>query len=223
MKLDTLERFSARPSARKVPAAPLLIGAGCVGAMVALGAFVRHRVPAVDGWTMKHMSADPSGALSIVATGASEGLRIATVLALASGITVLWRRQRRPRSAHLLKYVALFAIGFATSASKAIFQRPQPTAPEDWSFPSAHVGIVTSAVFAGVVLCHVFAPQWRRLALGVGSGAVVLTALTRMVLGEHYLTDIVGAVVGTVGVSLLAATALRILPHRRGRGPEPPG
>src|SRR4051812_25164243 len=89
----TMETLS---TSRRGIAVPLLAGAGCVGAMVVLGAIVRRGVPAVDTWTMRHMSAEPSGTLHTVATGTTEGLRIASVLALASAITVIWRRQRWP-------------------------------------------------------------------------------------------------------------------------------
>ena len=51
--------------------------------------------------------------------------------------------------------------------------------------------------------------------------AVLLTAASRATLGEHFLTDVVGAVSGTVGVGVLVAMGLGMLPAGRG-GDEPP-
>jgi undecaprenyl-diphosphatase len=97
-----------------------------------------------------------------------------------------------------------------------VFQRQGPTAVPDWSYPSGHVTISTAVAVTAVVLStHLAAPR-RGLVWVATIVAVLLTAASRVTLGEHFLTDVVGAVSGTVGVGVLAAVTLGMLPTARG-------
>ncbi len=63
-----------------------------------------------------------------------------------------------------------------------------------------------------VVLTAWLARRWLRVAVLLAGLAVVVVAVSRVVLGMHWPTDVVGATLGVVGVGLLAATALGLLP-----------
>lgn len=64
-----------------------------------------------------------------------------------------------------------------------------------------------------MLLCVWLAPRLARWAIVVSASTTVLVAVTRMVLGVHWLTDTVGAVLGVLGVGLLTAAAVRLLPR----------
>ena len=61
---------------------------------------------------------------------------------------------------------------------------------------------------------------FRRLALAAGLALVVLVGLTRMWLGVHFLSDVVGGWALGVAWTLLVAVAFDALPG--GRGALPP-
>jgi undecaprenyl-diphosphatase len=92
----------------------------------------------------------------------------------------------------------------------------------DWSYPSGHVVIITAVALTAVIMSARLAAPRRWLVWAVAIVAVLLTAVSRVALGEHFLTDVVGAVSGTVGIGMLAAMALGMLPAGRGAGePQP--
>ena len=70
-----------------------------------------------------------------------------------------------------------------------------------------------------------FWPRWtarqRRVAVAVGLALVVLVGLTRMWLGVHFLSDVLGGWALGVAWTLLVALAFDALPG--GRGALPPG
>jgi membrane-associated phospholipid phosphatase len=76
------------------------------------------------------------------------------------------------------------------------------------------------------------AARQRRLALAAGLALVVLVGLTRMWLGVHFLSDVVGGWALGMAWTLLVAVAFDALPGGRGAlppregvvtGPAPPG
>ena len=66
----------------------------------------------------------------------------------------------------------------------------------------------------------VLAPRWRRWWLALGVVAVVLVGCTRMWLGVHYLSDVLGGWALGISWCLLVAVALDALPG--GRAALPP-
>ncbi|GAB3588255.1 phosphatase PAP2 family protein [Calidifontibacter terrae] len=102
---------------------------------------------------------------------------------------------------------ALTSVGWLSSLiGKAVVERPRPpmsvhplvleTARD--SFPSGHTSFIAAAVAATVAtLWLVRRPV--RLACWLGAALVVVVAATRLVLGAHYLADVVGAPLFAVG------------------------
>lgn len=89
------------------------------------------------------------------------------------------------------------------------------------SYPSGHSsGIATIVTVALVLAWPRLTTRQRRLALAAGGALVVLVGLTRMWLGVHFLSDVVGGWALGVAWTLLVALAFDALPG--GRGALPP-
>jgi undecaprenyl-diphosphatase len=79
---------------------------------------------------------------------------------------------------------------------------------ESLSFPSGHSsGIATLVTVALIMAWPLLAARARHLALGAGVLLVLLVGLTRMWLGVHFVSDVVGGWALGVGWSLLTALA----------------
>jgi undecaprenyl-diphosphatase len=131
-------------------------------------------------WTQLH---------STVAVGA-----YAAVAVLVLAFERNWRRAA----------LVVVAVGGGLAANallKLAFHRARPTFDDPlltlatYSFPSGHVA--GSTIFYGLVVAAVFArtasARWRALAVVGALLAVALVAFSRMLLGAHYLSDVVAA------------------------------
>jgi membrane-associated phospholipid phosphatase len=103
-------------------------------------------------------------------------------------------------------------VGPVTALLKEAFGRVRPAfenggaAYDTLSFPSGHSsGIATLVTIALVLAWPRLSTRHRRLALATGLALVVLVGLTRMWLGVHFLSDVVGGWSLGVGWSLLTA------------------
>jgi membrane-associated phospholipid phosphatase len=116
----------------------------------------------------------------------------------------------------LLKLLALLVVCRVTdSVFKPIFDRQRPRVYPDWSYPSGHVTSVASTGLVAVVLCVWLAPRLVRGVAAAAGAATVVSAACRIVLGVHWLTDTVGAVLAVTGAGLVAAAVLGLLPGPR--------
>ena len=121
-------------------------------------------------------------------------LVVAPLFALSFAL-LIWRRHRR----EALFLAASVAGSVALNQSlKLIFQRPRPQlawaqVQPEYSFPSGHA--MNSIVFY-VALALILLVLWRRRAGLVSVGLAIVLALligtSRIYLGYHYLTDVVG-------------------------------
>ncbi|MEO3748201.1 phosphatase PAP2 family protein [Plantactinospora sp. B5E13] len=206
-----------------VPAGPpadrrvVLLGGAAGPATVSLvGVLLGDDVPPLDAWLLSHLYADPGVPVAAVATVVSGvGTLAALALLLVVAGRLLWRDRRRaagPLARHLL-----LLLGSASALLlQVVFQRPgPPVAAADWTYPSGHAVVVTAAALTAVLLAWRLGPGWRRPVLTVAVGAVLLVSASRVLLGEHYLIDVVAAVTATTGVGLLLASVLRLWPARR--------
>lgn len=150
------------------------------------------------------------------------------------------------RRALLTAVVGLVGSGLA-ALCKVLVARPRPE-PDDpitvvagWSYPSGHATNVALGAVLLLALLHTAPRRWIRV---VGTVLVLLgtglTGLDRLVLGVHYLSDVLaGYVLGTamavVGLLVLRCTPDRLVAvrsagagpgrsstPRRGRDPRPP-
>ncbi|MFD4474795.1 phosphatase PAP2 family protein [Streptomyces sp. NPDC058471] len=163
-------------------------------------------------WSVGHrpdVAVDLAGGLTASGTGG-----IPYVLAVLAGI-IAGRTLRQRAVAAALCLVCLGAGQAARYGVMALVARPRPprtdwaTHASGWAFPSGHT--TTAAFTAGllVIAVYVRAPRGRNLlALVIGCwGALV--GLTRVYLGVHWFTDVVGGwlfAIGWLGLCLCAVT-----------------
>jgi len=143
--------------------------------------------------------------------------------AIVAGIVLA--RQQRWRS--VVTVIVTVAGGLVLNVlMKLAFQRQRPSFDDPlltldtYSFPSGHVA--GSTLFYGLCVAWVYrrTPElrWRLAALAVATVALVLVGLSRMVLGVHYLSDVVAAFAEGIAWLALCLTAL----HAFWRGTAPP-
>jgi undecaprenyl-diphosphatase len=133
------------------------------------------------------------------------GTRWGTLPIAAIGV-LLWTGQRQWRK--LAYWVGTIGgTSLVAAILKVLWQRPRPELwpsllppdryPADWSFPSGHATASLALVAALWILCPVvISPRLRWVATWVigllgGSFALVI-AWTRLYLGLHFVTDILG-------------------------------
>lgn len=197
-------------------------GALLLVAFLVLGMTVSDEAPAVDravqgalggGW------GDLAGDAAFVGS-----LVLGPVLPVVAGVALLawaWAargRGRRELAGLLLRAAVLLAVCRSLSLAKLVFERARPREYPDFSFPSGHVVSVASVGFTAAVLCAWLARRWLRAVVWWSVAAVAVAALCRIVLDVHWLTDVLGATLGVVGLGLLTARGLRLLPPRPASG-----
>jgi undecaprenyl-diphosphatase len=93
--------------------------------------------------------------------------------------------------------------GLLTELIKAIIQRPRPapdlvdvfSALTSFSFPSGHVMFYTALFgFIGYLSYTLLKQSWKRsILLGFSGGLILLVGLSRIYLGHHWASDVLGA------------------------------
>jgi membrane-associated phospholipid phosphatase len=159
--------------------------------------------------------------LEVLTTPGGSAFRLVVFLAVLAWLA---RRRQWPVAAWVLTAVVL--VGPLTSLLKALFGRIRPDFDhggarlESLSFPSGHSsGIATLVTVALVLTWPVLAPRARRLWVALGVAVAVLVGLTRMLLGVHYLSDVVGGWALGVAWTLAVALVFGALPGGRGALP----
>lgn len=199
------------------------VGLACFAAFVVLAVLIR------TGWTPlvhldRRVAADlHDNALAhpgqlrawrdVSSVFAPNVLRIAA--AVAAAILLLWKRAVRPA---LVLAIAVVGTYVLSSASKVIVDRNRPRFAHaiahaaGQSYPSGHA--LTSFVALAAVLL-VCSSRIRRYVVAPGVLIVVAVGYSRMILGVHYLSDVVGGwLLGAAWIGLVAL----VLRHSRVRG-----
>jgi len=136
---------------------------------------------------------------------------VLVVVALVSG--VLLARRGRVHAAALVLTAAAGGL-VMTQTLKAVIRRARPELDEPYvqlatyAFPSGHAlaATATYGALAIVLYTSLRARRERRLVLAGFAALIVLVAASRVVLGAHYLLDVLAGTVG--GVALLSALIL---------------
>ena len=167
-------------------------------------------------------------ARGVTATGTSV---VPYALAVSAGLTAGRNVPGRLRATAL----CVGCLGSAQALRYGVMElvrRPRPphafwaTHATGWSFPSGHA--TTAAVTAGLLVLAVTARGPRRataLRLVIGCWGL-LVGLSRVYLGVHWLSDVVGGwlfATGWLATCLWAAARWLPGPLRTGAGPEPDG
>ncbi len=183
------------------------------------------------GNAFMHGFASPT--MDAVMNGASLIGRNLGLAIIALVVAVLLVRGRRYREA-LFVGVVLGGSILLNDAMKLFFHRARPVldwavAPPDYSFPSGHsMNSMALALAVGIVVWRVAGPGRGALALVVGILASGIIGLSRIYLGAHYVTDVVGGFAtaaiwaGIVVFVFRASTSWRFPWRSRQRAPTPP-
>jgi undecaprenyl-diphosphatase len=133
-------------------------------------------------------------------------------------IVTLWLARARRRGDALFFAVATFGAMFLSLVTKLFFGRDRPAlwpspAPETTlSFPSGHA--MSSMAIAAALIALFWPTRWRWWAAGLGALFVLLVGLSRLYLGVHYPSDILGGWCASLAWVVAANSALGA--HRRG-------
>jgi undecaprenyl-diphosphatase len=198
------------------------ISAACWIVFVALAIVVSRDSLSIDQsvltWVGEHRSSALTSAMRIVTWLGSAAVLYPATLVLA---LYWWRRERDWRAG------AMLAASLAGSTAlynlfKRIIERPRPPAKDalgtytHWSFPSGHA-TQCMAFFAMLLVLACLAGRARLRLWVIAAAAVVLVVgASRIYLGAHWFTDVLGGyALGGAWVALLTAVGLTTTLVRR--------
>jgi membrane-associated phospholipid phosphatase len=211
----------------KVPRASALSAAAACAAVVALlgfGVLVElHPQMELDAAVSEALYAGDDraplldGLLEVLTAPGGWLLRTLVVLPLA-----VWLVRRAAYRTLVWVLAASVLVAPVTTLLKEVFGRVRPDFDlggaryDSLSYPSGHSSGIAAVVTVALLLAWpALVPRFRRWWLALGVLLVVLVGLTRMWLGVHFLSDVLGGWALGVGWSLLVATALGGLPGGR--------
>lgn len=144
------------------------------------------------------------------------GVIVVTVVTLALVGYFIYKRD------YLKSLLVAIGVGGATAIAfglKALFERPRPDLWEwivvetNFSFPSGHA--TASSALALCLVIIMWQTKWRYLVIVLASVYVILVGLSRLYLGVHYPTDIIGGWLLSVAlVALVTATLYSYKLHK---------
>ncbi len=207
----------------------LLAAAGCAAVVTVLAVLVSQQAPvllrldvAVTG--ALHVQDDGGYPVPLLEVLTAPGLTVFRLVVLVP-VALLFAIRRQWRTTWFILVAALL-VSPLTTLLKELVGRIRPTAEEPLvaakglSFPSGHAS--GSATLAGVLLVVLWPAvrrQWRPV-LAVAAALLAMTvAWTRMALGVHYLSDVIGGLFLGATVVLLSMALVGL---DRG-GPRPRG
>ncbi|RZU54343.1 undecaprenyl-diphosphatase [Krasilnikovia cinnamomea] len=173
----------------------------------------------LHGYALRH----PAWVHSMAAMSAVFG---PNCLRVATAVLVVWLFRRRRRQLAVWAAVTIAAGGLLALAVRLLVRRSRPDLPdpvarvEGYAFPSGHA--ISAALAAGVFLL-ILLPSTRgrpgrRVLLCVGAAAVaVLTGVSRVALGVHWSSDVLGGWVLAAVVFAATTAGLTAARARRGR------
>jgi membrane-associated phospholipid phosphatase len=215
-----------RTRASRTVARAWIVVAGCLLVLGLLGAGVRTDFGPqlrLDARVSEVLYAGDARAVALndlLQVLTAPGLSWVRFLVFLPVLVVLLRRRAWWTAAWLVTTVVL--IGPLTTLLKDFFGRVRPPFQEggarleSLSFPSGHSSGIATLVTAGLVLAWPLLSRGaRRWAVGVGGLLVLLVGLSRMWLGVHFLSDVLGGWALGVAWTLLTALAFGALPGGR--------
>ncbi len=140
------------------------------------------------------------------------------LLPLGAGL-VAWLLWRRRRADAVVVAIALIGATLFTDVVKDLIARPRPPGPHfapasGYSFPSGHT--LNSTATYGLIALYLWRTELdlavRRIACGVLVAIPFLVGLSRIALGVHYPSDVVGGWLAGMAVVLLVAAITRRAP-----------
>lgn len=141
-------------------------------------------------------------------------------------VTIVLRRGGHSWSVVLLPTLSAAGAAILVTTIKLLIARPRPTvgevvaAAEGFAFPSGHSAqaVATYAVLAWLV-AHLAATRTMRIAAWLtGAVIIVLIGLSRLYLGVHWLSDVIGGYIIGAAWAVVAVTAMTATDRATGGG-----
>ena len=141
-----------------------------------------------------------------------------------------WLLRRQRYGAALFLGVASVGSLVLQGTMKVFYARPRPHLDwvqqvlSDYSFPSGHtMSAVIFYVALALILWSVFGRRIGVIALAIAATVTFGVGVSRIYLGYHYLTDVVGGLLAGIAWLLVVGAAFRARPTwRRWRSPSTP-
>jgi membrane-associated phospholipid phosphatase len=191
-----------------------------LGAGVVTGFGPQVRVDTAVSRALYAGDARPAWVQVLLQVVTAPGLSVVRIVVLLP--VVAWLVHRRAWWTAAWVATAALLIGPLTSLLKAAFDRVRPQFAgggaqlSSLSFPSGHSsGVATLVTVALVLAWPLLGPRLRRPVLAAGVLLVLVVGLSRMWLGVHYLTDVLGGWSLGVAWTLAVALAFDALPGGR--------
>jgi undecaprenyl-diphosphatase len=176
----------------------------------------------LNNWIHAHTSPLLTNVMFVVTSfGATATV---TCIAVALGLYLLWRRQFYWIAALVL---SVPGGGLLNRILKYAFHRSRPHFDDpilkltSYSFPSGHTMMAT--VLYGVIAAYVFTQtndwRWRLLSVVAASFLIAMVACSRIYLGAHYLSDVLGAMAEGLAWLSLCLTAVYSVWRSRNKSP----
>jgi undecaprenyl-diphosphatase len=178
---------------------------------------------AVRGWVHQFTSPTLTHVMFAISWMGSIGLFFCFLLSIALLLIFHWKR------AALWLFLSLAGANLLITTLKNTFQRPRPVAffgvlPSSYSFPSGHslASFCFYIVLAGLLSSRVRSTALRIVIWILASLLVTAIGLSRIYLGVHYPSDVIGGYLAAAlwVTTLLAADHMRTRRHVAPGAPE---
>ncbi len=174
----------------------------------------------MDAWATPYLHGLASPAMDTVMNAFTT---LGTAFVIVPALVILGAlllRARRVRSVAFLVAAVLGSLVLQL-VLKPVFARPRPDVPyahlvSDYSFPSGHT--LSAVVFYGALALVVWSLFGRRAGLSTIAAAAIIAlavGISRIYLGYHFLTDVLGAMLAGIAWLLIVGAAFRARPTWR--------
>ena len=197
--------------------------AGLIAMLVVLGSIIRgvraQDTFALDSWAtpfLHGLASPPLDWVMLRLTDLGSSLVIVPVFVVVVA-SLIW--VKRYGAATFLA-IAIGGGVLLDATMKLIFQRPRPElsyAPvlSDSSFPSGHtMNAVIFSVALAMIIWSIFGRRVGLSALAIAAVVAVGVGISRIYLGAHYLTDVLGAFLAGLSWLFVIGGAFRLRPQR---------
>ena len=195
---------------RRLLSPPVIVGASLIVTVAIVGGFITNPLP-IDTAVWSDFIESRSPAMNTFMTGASWLFdpKRAVVLALVVAATVWWFVKKVMHALYVLSSVVLSAAN--SFAIKHLYERPRPEeayrliTEDGYSFPSGHATVVTALVVSLVMVLTMtrFGRRIRHLLWVAAIAFIVFICVTRLYLGVHWVTDVIGGFSVGLGSTLI--------------------